>query len=120
MILVILVIAIALFVGGLYLNDRSYDSIKEGIGFMMAVIGGFGSLAAGMATVIMICICIGAATIDEKIEVYENENMRIEQDIAAGKHRSSWEYSTNAQKINELEIEKINVSRCRWWLYFGE
>lgn len=119
MILVILAIAIVLFVGGIYINVN--DTRLEDTGIFLACIGGFGTIITGIIATIMICECIGASSVDAKLDIYEAANSRIEAQIEAGvRAYNDFEYVSNANAIKELETHKIDIARYRWWLYFGE
>lgn len=79
MLLVILGVSIALFIGGLIVQDKTYC---ENAGFGMAVVGGLiGVVAAISAFALLFCV-IDDSRIDEKIAMYTEENTRIEQQIA--------------------------------------
>jgi hypothetical protein len=80
MILVILAIAIIVLIIGSILYENSYDS--ETVGTALMYIGGIVGGAALLATVILICINGSNYGIDQKIELYEQENQQIEEDIA--------------------------------------
>jgi hypothetical protein len=80
MILVILAVAIIVLIIGAIFYENSYDS--ETVGTVLISIGGIVGGAALLATVILICINGSNYGIDQKIELYEQENQQIEEDIA--------------------------------------
>lgn len=79
MILVILAVCIIMLVVGFCLYDKTKF---ETTGSFMSVAGGFGSVIAFIVT---ICLIIGVSrlsVIDERIAMYQEENTKIEQQIA--------------------------------------
>lgn len=120
-------------------------------------LGEFGVVIVGIALLgifINIGILIYGRTFDDKIEMYEEENLRIEQSINVlvkdyYKHESDTYsslkpenavlfayaypelqgndlamkqlevYVDNNNKIKELKEDQIDLSRNRFWLYFG-
>jgi hypothetical protein len=80
MILVILAIAIIVLIIGAIVYEKTYD--LEAAGTALMSIGGIVGGAALLATVILICINGSNYGIDQKIELYEQENQQIEEDIA--------------------------------------
>jgi hypothetical protein len=80
MILVILAVAIIVLIIGAIFYENSYYS--ETVGTVLMSIGGTVGGAALLATVILICINGSNYGIDQKIELYEQENQQIEEDIA--------------------------------------
>lgn len=79
MILVIVAICIVLVVAGLILMDKLYD---EEIGEWLAIIGFIGGIISLIAT-----LCLGISVshlsvIDDKITMYQEENQKIEMQIA--------------------------------------
>lgn len=120
-------------------------------------LGEFGVAIVGIALLgifINIGILIYGRTFDDKIEMYEEENLRIEQSVNVlvkdyYKHESDTYsslkpenvvlfasaypelqsndlamkqleiYVENNDKIKELKEDQINLSRNRFWLYFG-
>ena len=79
MIIVILVVAIALLVGGVSIYD---NTTAENTGTTMGVVGGLATVIAGVALIVMLCGIIKIVGIDERIAMYEEENVKIEQQIA--------------------------------------
>ena len=120
-------------------------------------LGEFGVVIVGIALLgifINIGILIHGRTFDDKIEMYEKENLRIEQSVNVlvkdyYKHESDTYsslkpenavlfasaypelqsndlamkqleiYVENNNKIKGLKEDQINLSRNRFWLYFG-
>lgn len=120
-------------------------------------LGEFGIIIVGIALFgifINIGILIHGRTFDDKIEMYEKENLRIEQSVNVlvkdyYKHESDTYsslkpenavlfasaypelqgndlamkqlevYVDNNNKIKELKEDQINLSKNRFWLYFG-
>lgn len=120
-------------------------------------LGEFGIVIVGIALLgifINIGILIYGRTFDDKIEMYEEENLRIEQSVNVlvkdyYKHESDTYsslkpenavlfasaypelqgndlamqqlevYVDNNNKIKELKEDQIDLSRNRFWLYFG-
>lgn len=79
MILVILAICIALIVLGVWLISECHD----GVGATSCTAGVFGFIAA---IIVLVCLCGSVSqlsVIDQKIEMYQEENTRIEEQIAA-------------------------------------
>ena len=120
-------------------------------------LGEFGIVIVAIALLgifINIGVLIYGRTLDDKIEMYEEENLRIEQSVDVlvkdyYKHESDTYsslkpenavlfasaypelqsndlamkqleiYVENNNKIKELKEDQINLSRNRFWLYFG-
>lgn len=80
MILVILAVAVIVLIIGAIVYGKTYD--LEAAGTALMSIGGTVGGAALLATVILICINGSNYGIDQKIELYEQENQQIEEDIA--------------------------------------
>lgn len=81
MILLILFISIVLLVTGIYLQDE-YGSWLEVLGLIITIAGGVGALIAGIASIFITIEVVGHSTIDEKIAMYQEENAKIEEQIA--------------------------------------
>lgn len=80
MILVILGICIALVIGGMLLYDKSYNT--EGAGMAMGFTGGVIGAIVLIIIVILVC-CVGECLgVNEKIAMYQEENIKIEQQIS--------------------------------------
>lgn len=76
MIIVILLLCIGLVIGGLFVIDR-YD----GLG-LLATTGGF--LGTLISVIMFVCLCVNVSklrVIDERIEMYQEENATIESEI---------------------------------------
>lgn len=83
MIIVILIISlIALFVGVIVNRNASAWSTAESIGFATGAIGGCIAVISAGALIILGGIVSELKVIDEKIEMYEAENTKIETQIA--------------------------------------
>lgn len=81
MILVILAIGILMAVGGsiLYCN---LDGDKEAIGTSLQITGAIIIMISAIASIILFISVINRVGIDKKIAMYEEENTKIEQQIA--------------------------------------
>ncbi len=76
MIIVILVISILLF----FLNDIVFDSDNDGAFFLAIISSSF--IVVSLISVAVLTINVSnLSTIDQKIEMYEQENTKIEQQI---------------------------------------
>lgn len=142
MLLVLLVICIGLFIGGICAYEES-------------VVGG--SLLAGglIVIIIMVMLIDFPYNIEKKLAMYEEENLKIETKIKNTiKSYMEYEqetydkvlkdadlttivlkypelnsnelvkaeiemYKENNKKIKELKEKQINKSVMAWWLYFG-
>ena len=80
MILVILGVCILLFVAGLICSSYNCDA---DIAFGMSVIGGFCGCIALVATILLAISVSFSGTIDEKINMYTEQNTKIETQIEA-------------------------------------
>ena len=78
MILVILGICIALLIAGFLV----WSAIDDDIGCVVSFIGGFGLIPALIATIALSVSVSNLKVIDEKITMYQEENTKIEQQIA--------------------------------------
>ena len=142
MLLVLLVICIGLFIGGVCACEEN--------------VVGFSVLASGfIAIVIFVMLIEFPFNIDKKLAMYEEENLKIETKIKDTiKSYMEYEqetydkvlkdadlttivlkypelnsnelvkaeievYKENNNKIRELKEKQINKSVMAWWLYFG-
>ena len=145
MFILLFVIAVALIVLGVLLDD--FAEYFVGIGSIVCII-------ALVGIFINIDYLIRGRTLDDKIAMYEQENAAIEQSVdvlvkdyyrhesdtyssltpenavlfaSAYPELQSNELATkqleiyveNNNKIKELKEDQINLSRNRFWLYFG-
>ena len=79
MIIVVFVLSILLTALGIYITSETDAEIS---GCTLTVCGGLATLAA-FITAIILCICVSNLTvIDQKIEMYEEENAKIESQLA--------------------------------------
>ena len=141
---------ILFFLIGVVLIILGVHTTEDGLGeFGVAIVG-----IALLGIFINIGILIYGRTFDDKIEMYEEENLRIEQSVNVlvkdyYKHESDTYsslkpenavlfasaypelqgndlamkqlevYVDNNNKIKELKEDQIDLSRNRFWLYFG-
>lgn len=82
MILVILGIGIAMIVGGIILYECLYDRNFEGVGGFIGIFGGVITLAALIVTLCLVYDITELSVLDEKIAMYQEENTKIEEQIA--------------------------------------
>lgn len=141
---------ILFFLIGVFLIILGVHTTEDGLGEFGIVIVAI----ALLGIFINIGILIYGRTLDDKIEMYEEENLRIEQSVNVlvkdyYKHESDTYsslkpenavlfasaypelqsndlamkqleiYVENNDKIKELKEDQINLSRNRFWLYFG-
>lgn len=78
MILVFLIISIALVIGGFVFMAK----IDDDAGFGIALIGAITFLVALIITIFLTVSVSNLSTCDERIEMYQEENTKIEQQIA--------------------------------------
>lgn len=78
MILVLLGIAIAVFIIGLII----FNTVDEDIGGGVAFFGGLGAIISLIAAIVLGIKVSNLTVIDEKITMYEQENQKIETQIA--------------------------------------
>ena len=81
MILVILVLGILMAVGGTILYYK-LDNDKDAIGTSLPIIGDIIIMISTIASIILFISVIDRVGIDKKIAMYEEENTKIEQQIA--------------------------------------
>ena len=81
MILVTLVIGILMAVGGIILYCK-LDDDKDAIGTSLQIIGAIIIIISTIASIILFISVINRAGIEKKIAMYEEENTKIEQQIA--------------------------------------
>ena len=79
MIIVIFVISILLVILGLWLACE-LDCLLSGTG--LGVLGGIGFIISLIAIMVLCCSVSGLRTIDARIEMYQEENAKIEEQIA--------------------------------------
>lgn len=81
MILVILIFGILMAVGGTFLYWK-LDGDKDAIGTSLQIIGAIIIIISTIASIILFIYVIDRVGIDKKIAMYEEENTKIEQQIA--------------------------------------
>lgn len=81
MILVILVISILMIILGIILYDI-LDSGKEEIGTIFQIVGTVGTIISTIVSIVLLICVLNRVNIDKKIALYEEENTKIEQQIA--------------------------------------
>lgn len=148
--ILILVICIVAFIGGVSVIDD-----HDELGTWLSI----GALLIGIVDVVLIISCLVAVVkspiIDDKIAMYTEENAKIEESIdALVSNYMEYEsetfielqnddamtvvslypelksdelvmaqintYQANNAKIKELKESKINLRGYKWWLYFGK
>lgn len=77
MIILILIICIAVLIFGIW----AYDSIDELIGGLVGFIGGAGAVISSIALILLMISVSNDKVIDQKIEMYQAENTRIENQV---------------------------------------
>lgn len=80
MIIVILFVCMALVIGGISLWTNSYD--LEGVWVGMTSVGACFGFIAIIAALFIWAGCIDMVNIDKKLEMYEEENAKIEMQLA--------------------------------------
>ena len=81
MILVILVIGILMVTLGIVLYDK-LDYGKDTIGEIFQIIGAVATIISTIVTIVLLVCVLNRVNIDKKIAIYEEENTKIEQQIA--------------------------------------
>ena len=81
MILVILAVGLALLVGGSVVYFKCRSDV-EAVGFAMGVVGGIIAAVALIATLALGITVSGLPVIDDRIAMYQEENAKIEAQIA--------------------------------------
>ena len=81
MILVILVIGILMVTLGIVLYDK-LDYGKDKIGKIFQIIGTVVTIISTIVTIVLLVCVLNRVNIDKKIAIYEEENTKIEQQIA--------------------------------------
>lgn len=81
MILVILVIGILMVTLGIVLYDK-LDYGKDKIGKIFQIIGTVATIISTIVTIVLLICVLNRVNIDKKIALYEEENAKIEQQIA--------------------------------------
>lgn len=81
MILVILVIGILMIALGTVLYDK-LDCGKDEIGTIFQIIGAVATIISTIVTIVLLVCVFNRVNIDKKIAIYEEENTKIEQQIA--------------------------------------
>lgn len=156
MILIILAISIVILVLGIVFAAIWHDDWDmEWLWVSTLIVGIIASVASIGVTVWLVEEVSLAGLIDQKIEMYEDQNAQIEERVAVSveKYMQYEEgiftevkpedsitfvtlypelksdkliekqigvYVSNNQMISELKEQRINVSKYKWWLYFGK
>lgn len=81
MILVILVIGILMVTLGIVLYDK-LDYGKDKIGKIFQIIGAVATIISTIVTIVLLVCVLNRVIIDKKIAIYEEEDTKIEQQIA--------------------------------------
>ena len=81
MILVILVIGILMVTLGIVLYDK-LDYGKDKIGKIFQIIGTVATIISTIVTIVLLVCVLNRVNIEKKIAIYEEENNKIEQQIA--------------------------------------
>ena len=81
MILLILVIGILMVTLGIVLYDK-LDYGKDKIGKIFQIIGTVATIISTIVTIVLLVCVLNRVNIDKKIAIYEEENTKIEQQIA--------------------------------------
>lgn len=81
MILVILVISILMIILGIVLYDN-LDSGKDEIGTIFQIVGTVATIISTIVAIVLLVCVLNRVNIDKKIALYEEENAKIEQQIA--------------------------------------
>lgn len=81
MILVILVIGILMVTLGIVLYDK-LEYGKDEIGKIFQIIGAVATIISTIVTIVLLVCVLNRVNIDKKIAIYEEENTKIEQQIA--------------------------------------
>jgi hypothetical protein len=95
----------------LYSKLQGY-SFKDSL---YTAIAGVSGLSAFISLVVAVSLMVSVSTdrvLKEKIAFYENELQSKEQ--------TSVTATTLHQQIQNLKIQRIELSDEKWWLYFGE
>ena len=83
MIILLLLVAIAILVVGIFLDWECTSTVKNAFGFVMKVVGITATVVLIICLVVNCCdICYGV-TAEDKIVMYENENANIEEQVVA-------------------------------------
>lgn len=156
MILIILAISIVILVLGIVFAAIWHDDWDmEWVWGTTLTVGIIASVASICVTVWLVGEVSLAGLIDQKIEMYEDQNAQIEERVAVSVEKyMQYEdgiftevkpedsitfvtlypelksdkliekqigvYVSNNQMISELKEQRINVSKYKWWLYFGK
>lgn len=130
MISLFLIVSIIILLISCYLSERIDSDICGAISVVLVIIVFF--LFVG--EVCVVTDYSNLAKIEAEIEVYEQENIRIKEDIALFYNYEFEEalyaeeskvqeqinhYYENIEKITALKIEKTKFSSTRWLLFFG-
>ena len=81
MILVILVIGILMIILGIVLYDK-LDSGKDEIGTIFQIVGTVATIISTIVAIVLLICVLNRVNIDKKIALYEEENAKIEHQIA--------------------------------------
>lgn len=82
MIIVILVIGILMVTLGIVLYDK-LDHGEDEICTILQIVGATVTMVSAIATIVLLICVLNRVNIDQKIALYEEENAKIEQQIAA-------------------------------------
>lgn len=119
---------------------------SEDWGFLLGIVFGICCCAAFITMIILGVNCSELCNINSQIEYYEQENIRIQEEVQqtidykSGQYEAqgasevtfldvlrgdAWVqnrtdiYNYNSNKIRDLEFQKTGFAQIKWWLYFG-
>ena len=142
MLILLLVIGAVILAAGLFVYAKwgreLYHNDHEWVYYLLNALGGIVLGVSLIATIIVGIIYTGHMTIDEKIEIYKQENANIENQMSVVvseymgfeaetlekfKNESSTTlvrlYVENNKVIKSLECERLKYRVYAWWLFFG-
>lgn len=134
MLIIFGIVFIALIIIGWVIDY--FLNLEGWCGGCLSIICGTVLIIGIIAAICMINDVAEGKIIDEKIVIYEQENEKIETankeslitlvqlypDLKSNNlvQKQMDIYVNNNKKIKNLKTEKLNISKSKWWLYFGK
>lgn len=106
MLIVLLIISILITIGGFVILLKSFD--LEEIGGFISIFGIIASIVVIVWITVDVSQIVGLKTVDQRITMYEEENRKIEQDVATIV-KDYMNYEQNTYKMATEEIDSSSL-----------
>ena len=80
--IIVIISVVMLVVGSNMANNSTCCSAKENVGITMAILGAIVSVVSIIVAIVFIVLVTNSSTIDDRIAMYQEENINIENQVA--------------------------------------